>query len=162
MNTLITIFIALTSLFQNDLTSVRKNFEKAENSKESTATLYHDLKNYNRNDFVIQAYKGAAYALQARYVEDRKSKKELFVSGVKDLEAAIVSSPKNIEIRLIRLIIQENSPKILKYKMHIDADKRMILSNFASQTGSIKEAIRRYATKRSKLFTAVEIRTLTK
>ncbi|MDR2284665.1 MAG: hypothetical protein LBE37_15730 [Sphingobacterium sp.] len=152
---------AVVFFLQIDLSSVRSNFEKADNSKEYTATLYNQLKNYNKTDPVLLAYKGASYALQARYVSDRKTKKELFVAGAKDIEGAVEAAPNNVEIRLVRLIIQENTPKILKYKGNINTDKQMILTNFDSQTKAVKDAVKRYASTRSSVFTATELRTLT-
>lgn len=152
---------AISLLLQVDLSSVRSNFEKADSSKEYTATLYNQLKTYDKTDPVLLAYKGAAYALQARYVADRKTKKELFVDGAKEIEKAVSSAPNNVEIRLVRLIIQENTPKILKYKGNIDTDKQMILTNFESQSKAVKDAVKRYATTRSNVFTAADLRMLT-
>lgn len=158
INSVLTSVLLTISIFlQTDLRAVRSNFEKAESSKENTAILYKQLKDYSKNDPVLLAYKGAAYGLQARYMVDKKKKKELFIAGAKDIEAAVLASPDNIEIRLVRLIIQENTPKILKYKENITADKQMILTNFESQPKVVKDAIRRYATTRSKVFTAVDL-----
>lgn len=157
-----TILFVLSFWFQTDISTVRANFEKAENSKETTASLYNQLKNYNKKDPVLLAYKGAAYGLQARYVTDKKAKKELFISGAKDIESAVAAMPNSVEIRLIRLIIQENTPKVLKYKENITADKQMILTNFESQPKVVKEAVRRYATTRSKLFTSADLRQIAK
>ncbi|WP_164109485.1 MULTISPECIES: hypothetical protein [Sphingobacterium] len=155
-------FLLTTSLwFEVDLSSVRSNFEKSDTSKEFTATLYNQLKNYSKTDPVLLAYKGASYTLQARYVSDRKMKKELFIDGAKDIESAVAAAPNNIEIRLVRLIIQENTPKILKYKGNINTDKQMILTNFDTQPKVVKEAVRRYASTRSKIFTATDLRILT-
>ncbi|ERJ58483.1 hypothetical protein [Sphingobacterium paucimobilis] len=161
VNILISFLLAISFWFQIDLSSVRSNFEKSDTSKEAAATLYNQLKNYNKTDPVLLAYKGAAYAMQARYASDRKDKKELFVAGAKDIESAVAAAPNNVEIRLVRLIIQENTPKILKYKGNINTDKQMILSNFGSQTKVVKDMVKRYADSRSAVFTAAELRTLT-
>lgn len=145
---------------QVNLSSIRSNFEKADNSKEYTEKLYNQLKDYNKTDPLLLAYKGAAYGLQARYVNDKKRKKELFVAGAKNIESAVAMAPDDVEIRLIRLIIQENTPKVLKYKANINADKQMILTKFGSQSKTVKDAVRRYATTRSKVFTTVDLHVL--
>ncbi|TJZ61910.1 hypothetical protein FAZ15_05165 [Sphingobacterium olei] len=145
-----------------DLSTIRADFEKAENSKANTEHIYNLLKGYDKGDPVIQAYKGAVYSLQARYATEKNDKKELFVAGVKDIEAAVENAPNNVEIRLVRLIIQENTPKMLKYKMDIETDKKMILANFSAQNTAVKGLIKRYATKRSAVFTASEIDKLSK
>lgn len=157
-----TVFTILSLWFQTDLGTVRANFEKSADSKENTATLYNQLKNYSKSDPILLAYKGASYGLQARYVADKKQKKELFISGAKDIEAAVKASPNSVEIRLVRLVIQENTPKILKYKANINTDKQMILTNFESQSKVVKDAVKRYATTRSKVFTATELQKLDK
>lgn len=161
INSFTAVLLIISLFFQVDLSSIRSNFEKADNSKEYTSTLYNQLRKYNKTDPVLLAYKGASYALQARYVSDRKAKKELFIDGAKDIESAVSAAPNNVEIRLVRLIIQENTPKILKYKGNINTDKQMILTNFDTQTKVVKEAVKRYATTRSKIFTTADLRILT-
>jgi len=74
------------------------------------------LVNYNKENKVLLAYKGAAIAMKAKFAKQIKEKKNLFVEGVKLIENSVKSEPNNLEIRLIRLSIQENSPKILNYK----------------------------------------------
>ncbi|MFZ4862183.1 hypothetical protein ACL9RF_08345 [Sphingobacterium sp. Mn56C] len=157
MQVLSSILFTLSLWFQIDVGTVRANFEKSADSKEDTETLYQSLKSYSKSDPVLLAYKGAAYGLKARYVEDRKTKKDLFISGAKDIEAAVAAASENVEIRFIRLVIQENTPNVLKYKANIHEDKQMILANFAKQTKAVQETVRRYAVKRSKVFTASEL-----
>ncbi len=152
------VLVGLVSFFQQvDLSTARANFEKAEKSKTNTAVLFNLLKDYHQSDAILQAYKGASSVLQARYVTDQKTKKKLVVEGIRVLEGAIKDNSINIEMRLIRLIIQENTPKVLKYKMNMDADKQMILANFASQSREVKGMIKRYATTRSTFFTVAEL-----
>lgn len=151
----------VTVLQQVDLPTVRANFENAEKSKSSTAALFNLLKDYDQPNAVLRAYKGASSVLQARYIVDQKTKRKLVIDGIRALEAAVKSSPDHVEIRLIRLIIQENTPKVLKYKLNMDADKQMILANFESQSREVKGLIKRYAMTRSKFFTATELGKLT-
>ncbi len=89
----------------------------------------------------------------------RKEKKELFVEGVKLIESAIKTEPNNLEIRLIRLSIQENTPKILNYKKNITEDKRFIVAQFAKQNQSLKEYVQSFVSQ-SSVFTAEEKQTI--
>ena len=50
-------------------------------------------------------------------------------------------------MRLIRLSIQQNTPKILKYQENIDQDKQFILIHFSSQTQDLQLYIQEYALK---------------
>lgn len=104
---------------------------------------------------IFQAYKGAAIALQSRYATDVKTKKKLFIEGVKGVELALKNNPNNAEIHLIRLSIQENTPKILKYKAQIGEDKKMLLDSFDQQTPALKAYIKKYANQ-SKVFSEQE------
>lgn len=158
MNYLISLFLILSGHFQTDLTSIRTNFERSADSKDNTALFYNSLKNYSGNDNIMIGYKGAALALQSRFVVNKKDKKDMFVNGAKDIERAITKGPNDVELRLIRLIIQENTPKILKYKSNISEDKQMILANYDKQSKSLKEEIKRYALNQSKLFSDTELR----
>ena len=161
MQTIALFISSILLLIQVDLSSVRAQFQASEQSQEHTLKLVNTLKDYKGSNAVLLAYQGASIAMQAKFETERKTKKTLFIEGVKNLEKAVQTAPKDVEIRLIRLIIQENTPKILKYKSNIEEDKKMIVSNYSSQSAVVKKEISTYA-KRSKLFTAAELRTVTK
>jgi len=159
MKGLLLVLLTLFSSWGIELDSVRKQFEEAKASEEATESLYKLLKDYQKDDPVLLAYKGAALTLRARYLNERSAKKDMVSQGIALLERAVKSSPKQVEVRLIRLAVQENSPKILKYKMNIAEDKQMILSNTSVQPTAVKSLVKRYV-KQSHLFTAEEQRTL--
>lgn len=153
------IFVAiLCSLFlflNQDLSSLRESYINASKSKES-AEYFNNLVSKNKSDkAIILAYKGAGMALKAKFTTNKKEKKDFFVEGVSKIENAVKKDPDNIEIRIIRLSIQENTPKILKYKSNIPEDKAIIISNFANQSVDLKEYIKIYI-KQSKVFSEVE------
>jgi hypothetical protein len=79
----------------------------------------------------------------------------LFTEGVTLLESMVKADGNNPEIRLIRLSIQENTPKFLKYKGNIEEDKKVILSTFDKQSKELKEYIRIYVNQ-SKVFTQAD------
>ncbi|MFD1771831.1 hypothetical protein [Sphingobacterium suaedae] len=155
MKTVSIIVLSILSLFAIDLEKVRQQFEQAKDSKQATEDLYASLQSYTKNDPVILAYKGASMTLKARLLASREEKKKMVSEGIKLLEKAVKASPKNVEIRLVRLAIQEHAPKVLKYKMNIHEDKQMILANFAAQPTGVKTWINRYA-KQSNVFSPAE------
>ena len=138
-----------------DLSSVREQYSEATKSQKSAEDFYNLVANASKDNKVMQAYKGAAIALKAKFAKDRKAKKSLFIDGVKLIENAIKSEPNNIELRLIRLSIQENTPKILNYKSNINEDKKLILTNFGKQNQSLKEHIASFV-KQSSVFSEIE------
>ncbi|GHE40678.1 hypothetical protein [Sphingobacterium griseoflavum] len=159
MKGILVIFFTLLSLGSIDLDTVRKYFEESKNSKAATDNLYKLMQEYRQEDPVLLAYKGAALTLQARYLTERSEKKKMVSQGIALIERAVKLSPKQVEVRLIRLAVQEHSPKILKYKTDIGEDKQFILSNLSSQPSAIRSMVKRYA-KQSQLFTADEQRKL--
>jgi len=138
-----------------ELSDVRRLFVEAPVNVVKSEVFYDFIGNYNREDKVLWAYKGAAITLKAKFAKTLKEKKSLFTEGVKWIENAVKSEPNNIEIRLIRLSIQENAPKILNYKKNIEEDKKLLLSNLEQQNLSLKEYIKKYI-KQSDIFTDKE------
>jgi hypothetical protein len=153
---LVAIFFLSSFLFVcQELPKVRESYIDASKSQKNTEEFYNLLVNYNKENKVLLAYKGAAIAMKAKFAKQIKEKKSLFIEGVTLVENSIKSEPNNLEIRLIRLSIQENSPKILNYKKNIDEDKKLLLSNFDKQNQSLKEYLKNYINQ-SKEFTDKE------
>jgi hypothetical protein len=144
-----------------ELPVVREQYFSASKSKEDAEKFYVLMSKYNKENKVFLAYKGAATALKSKFTTDKKLKRSLFVDGVAMVENAVKSESNNAEIRLIRLSIQENTPKILKYKSNIDEDKMLILNVFDKQNAALKEYIKLYV-KQSKIFSEKEKQTLLK
>jgi len=131
------------------LTEIRDTYYEASKTKQNAEKFYNELSKYNKNNSVILAYKGAAFALKSKFTFNKKDKKEFFVSGVKLIENAVKEEPQNIEIRLVRLSIQENTPKFLKYKSNLEEDKKLILFGYDKQPKEIKECVKKYVSNSS-------------
>ncbi|NKQ39260.1 MAG: hypothetical protein HF967_07320 [Methanosarcinales archaeon] len=141
------LFLSIFILSINpNITDVRNNYKEAVISKSKTFLLYDDLKNITKNDDLrLVAYKGAVTALTAKYLKGAKLKGETFKKGIKWVEYAVAQSPSCIEIRFVRLSIQQNSPKFLKYNDDIEADKKFILNNFNQiKSSDLKEYLKGY------------------
>jgi len=140
-----------------DLNTIRNGYKEA--AKDSTKLpAYIKLVSgiTKTSETVLVGYKGAGIALKGRYAKKIKVKKQFFVEGVTLIEYAIEKSPKSIELRFIRLGIQENTPKLLKYKGKINEDKSYILSYFETVKSSrLKKNIKEYIL-HSKVFTTEE------
>ena len=79
---------------------------------------------------------------------DETLKKRFFKQGVALIESAVKAESSNIEIRYIRLGVQENSPKFLGYHKNIEEDKDFILKNFATVSSKeLREVIRDFVMK---------------
>ncbi|MFK7113743.1 hypothetical protein V3468_04725 [Flavobacterium oreochromis] len=155
MNSILIFFISFfTLLFQNTL-DLRNQYEYASKSKNNTEKFYELIQKVNGDSPVIIAYKGAAILLKSRFATNKEERKEQFMLGVKTVEQAVVKDANSVEIRLIRLSIQEHTPKFLKYKSNIEEDKKIILLGFNKQNSGLKEYIQRYVFQ-SKVFTDFE------
>lgn len=154
MKSLVLILFTFFSFIQNP-TDVREQYYAASKSKQNADKFYNLLVKYNKENKTLLAYKGAALALKSKYTSDKKEKKELFIEGVTTIENSVKQEPSNAEIRLIRLSVQENTPKFLKYKANIEEDKKMILNSFEKQSKDLKEYIKIYVNQ-SKIFTEAE------
>lgn len=121
----------ITILIKLDLAEIRLLYKEAHNSKQNVLALNKKLESVTKNDDkVLVAYKGSVIAMTAKYEKGSKLKTEVFKKGVSLVEFAVVEEPENIEIRFVRLSLQQNSPKILKYHKHLEEDKNFVLSNF--------------------------------
>ena len=122
------IFLMMLLLLNPELSEVRLKYKEAVVSKDSALSLYNELGNVEKTDNkTLVSYKGALMAITAKYAQEVQQKKELFKKGVRLIEYAVNSEPNNIEIRFVRLSIQQNSPRFLKYNSSIDLDKKFIL-----------------------------------
>ena len=120
MKWIIAILLCLNFLSIPEISEIRKVYPNASNSETSTLELISKLSDvtYESNKTLV-AYKGASIAMSAKFTKKIKDKISDLKEGAKLIEFAIVSEPKNIEIRLIRLSIQENVPKIANYYLKI-------------------------------------------
>ena len=144
MKTSIFIFILLLGLFSPSLTKVRTDYKKSFNNKEVTLQLNKYLAKVKKTDKkLLVAYKGAVLILMAKYSKVIKEKNFFFKEGATLLNFAIFEEPANVEMRCIRLSIQENAPKLLKYRANKTEDKQFIKDGYDTiKSATIKTYVR--------------------
>lgn len=95
---------------------------------------YHEAKTKKQEAEFINKYKSSSkisilgYVVslemkQAKYKFFPWKKLSIFNKGKKRLESLIMDNPDNIDLRYLRLVIQENIPSLLNYKLNIKEDK---------------------------------------
>ncbi|MCB9426285.1 MAG: hypothetical protein H6584_04570 [Flavobacteriales bacterium] len=145
MKKLIYIFLFISSIsFSQSLETIRSAYIEASQSKEKTEAFYRLVNTSKIGNKELMAYKGAALTMKSKYTKLVKEKVRLFKEGARLLDGVISENPNNLEMRVIRLSIQENVPKFLKYQSNIQEDKQIILDNFAKQSPALKKFIRGY------------------
>lgn len=108
----------------------RLSYESAVENSEICKTQISKLK--QSSDPVEIGYLGAYQAIQAKHVVNPLKKLSTFKTGKSNIEKAIVLDPNNLELRLLRLSIQKNTPGILDYKASITLDEQMLYDNWAN------------------------------
>ena len=98
-----------------------------------------------------EAFEGALLMRKSGLVRTANEKLSLFKLGRLKLEGAISKNIDNIEFRFLRVIIQENTPKIVKYKKELEADVKLICSNFKDLPAFLQQVINDYSKKSSVL-----------
>lgn len=92
-----------------------------------------------------EAYEGALLMKKSGVVKAAaKEKLSLFKAGRTKLESAIAKDNNNIEYHFLRLIIQENAPKIVKYRNEIEQDSQLIRTHFKNLPQNLQTAISDY------------------
>ena len=139
-------FFCILFLVNPSITEIRKLYKKASLSKVNAEAFHSKFENIaNTDDKILVAYKAASLTLMAKYAKGIKNKKIFFRDGALLLESLIAKYPKDIELRFIRLTIQENAPKIVKYKKNISEDKSLIVNGLNSlKNTALKTYIKSY------------------
>ena len=92
------------------------------------------------------AYLGALKMKLSGLIKSGPSKLKMFKEGKILLEEEINNNPNSVEWRFLRLVIQENAPKIVKYQNNLEQDSSFISTHFKSVDKELKKTIKKYAT----------------
>lgn len=87
-----------------------------------------------RNDLGIETYRSAIWFLWADYYFNPFKKWSCFLKGMKSMELLVKTNPNNIELRFLRLTIQENIPDFLGYSDNKIEDRQFITGNLNEVT----------------------------
>ncbi|MEO8768611.1 MAG: hypothetical protein ABI402_00945 [Ferruginibacter sp.] len=91
-----------------------------------------------------EAYSGALLMKKAGLINGASKKLSVFKNGRAKLEAAIEKEKDNGEWHFLRLIIQENAPKILNYKSDKKDDAAMVHSAYKKLSPEVQSAVMDY------------------
>ena len=153
MKLIFSFITALILFFQSGIESLRESYAKASSSNTNTEAFINTAEKTAGSDAVILGYKAAAKIMEAKITKNNR--KALVKSGASSLEAVIKSNPNNAELRLIRMSIQENIPKIVGYRGSLKDDKVFLINNYSKQNSALKNYIKKFAAQ-SKTMTAAE------
>lgn len=156
MKLLATLFLLVTFLSAPDIAEVRKMYPDAAKSEAAAKEFTSKLATVpDDSDNTLRAYKGASLTLVAKFANNIPDKISNLKAGSKLIDGAAASEPNNIEVRLIRLSVQESVPRIVNYRQNKKEDKAFIMAHYKEQTGVLKEYVKNFILL-SKSFTAAE------
>ena len=91
------------------------------------------------------AYEGAMLMKKSGLLSRPHEKLKVFKSGREKLEAAIRDDSANVEYHFLRLMIQENAPKVVGYKKNIEADSKMVIASYKTLPPFLRQAVKDYS-----------------
>ena len=91
------------------------------------------------------AFRGALLMRKSGSQKTPGQKLSMFKQGHKLLEAAISQEANNPEFRFLRLMIQENAPKVVGYSNNIIDDARLVKASYKSFPESVQKAVLSYS-----------------
>lgn len=155
MKLIFTLIFSFFSFFQSDLETLRNSYSKANQSNENAKNFIELAEKKSSPDAVISAYKAAAKVLEAKVTTEKNKRKSFVKAGATSLEGLIKGNPNNAELRVIRMSVQENIPKIVGYNKNLKEDKTFLITNYGKQNADLKSYIKQFAAQ-SKTMTASE------
>ncbi len=116
-------------------------------SKELVDNLINEYEQVDDQNSLVNVFKGALYIKRAAFLQVPARKLGSFTKGRDLLEHEILQNPTNTEYRLIRLILQEQTPPFLKYKINLEEDKQFIIAAYPTAKEQLKKRILNYSGK---------------
>ncbi|MCH5600069.1 hypothetical protein [Niabella ginsengisoli] len=101
------------------------------------------------------AYEGALLMRKSGSQKTPGQKLSMFKKGHGLLETAISKEPANIEYKFLRLMIQENAPKIVGYNKNVAEDAKLLKNGYKSLPAVVQNAIVAYS-KSSKVLSGLQ------
>lgn len=94
---------------------------------------------------LAQGCQGALLMKKAELVKRPAEKLNLFKEGKRLLEREIRKDSTNVNLRILRLIIQENSPAFLKYKSNLSEDAVIVQNSFNKLSNQLRHLMIEYS-----------------
>ena len=151
MKFLVIIFTLMYNIiFAQNLKELRNYLIKGEKSSAAAIQLMEKSEAlFKQNELPIyQGFYSVGQFFMAKHAANPFKKLSYFKEGKKSLNHAISSDSKNLELRLFRLMTQEQAPAFLNYTDNIKEDRSFILKNYENETDEdLKIFIKKYLKK---------------
>lgn len=140
------VLVGLTSIMNAALD--RKSFFKSI-STEDQSTLKAEREKLSKlaDSDDKRAFLATIIMKESQFMPTVKGKWDKFVLGKNALEKEIKANANNAEYRFLRLLIQENAPKVVRYSGNVSQDAQFIAKNLSTINAITKKTIQDYAKK---------------
>lgn len=129
-----------------ELAAVREIYPAAHNDERAASELLRLTAGADTTVATQRAYRGAALMIAAQFAKGVGGKLQLFNEGKDLMAGAAEAAPESVEVRFLRMTVQENAPAFLLYKSDIQQDKDFILGHFpAVKDAGLKHMIQAHA-----------------
>ena len=145
--TFLLLLIISNLMFSQNLKEYRTLIQNGKSSEEAAKSLIEkSAVTYNSTKEPIYAGFGAVgNFFMAKHAFNPLKKISYFNNGKKMLEGAVKDDPANLELRLMRLIAQENIQRILGYHQHTAEDRTFIIKEYKKvEDAALKKFIIEY------------------
>ena len=122
------VFVSTTCFCQEkELIELRSYFKNTKGVHEIKKII--NVSKKKMDDPVVLAYNYTGKLMLLDYSNNPFEKYKVFKTKTKQIDSIISVNQKNIEIRLLRYVLQKNSPYFLRYKSDLNNDLMYIKSN---------------------------------
>jgi hypothetical protein len=142
------ILLLLSAGNVDELNTARAYFQSGRDDKSAAEKL--QTLTQGKETAIFKAYNGGAVAILAKHQSNPYKKIEYLKKGLKIINSAVLLDAADVEIRFVRFAVEENIPGFISFTSHIEADKKMLLSNLNSSHSNYK-MIKAYLLKSTKL-----------
>ena len=141
---IISLLLALTNFQAKDisLSGLRELYIESSFQVDKANKLYELTKNNSiENNYKKFTYHAIAILLRSKFSLNPIYKLKSFKEGKEQLEKVINQYPKDIELRFLRLCVQDGTPAILDYKLNMDEDSQFIKNNISTSSEELQQFI---------------------
>ena len=124
----------------NTIEELRSCFKTIESVLEIEDLI--SISNNHIDDPVVLAYNCTGKLMLLDHYGNPFEKYRIFINQTTQLDSIIHTNPKNIEIRLLRYIIQHNCPSFLLYNNDMSNDIKIIKRYFSQEDPSLQDHIK--------------------
>ena len=141
---IISLLLSLTNSQAQEisLAELREMYLDAPFQVDKANKLYELTKNSSiESSYKEYTYHAIAILLRSKFSLNPIYKLKSFKEGKEQLEKVINQYPKDIELRFLRLCVQDGTPAILDYKLKMEEDSQFIKNNISTTSQELQQFI---------------------